>query len=55
VDAHVLAGGTCRASGDDSVIVTVGPGTIQIVVDTPVEAGEGEFLLLVGPRVNPPS
>ena len=46
VDVHVLAGGTCRASGDNSVIVTVGPGTIQIVVDTPVETGEGEFLLV---------
>jgi lysophospholipase L1-like esterase len=55
VDILVIAGGTCRAWGDDAVIVTVGPGTVQIVVDTPVAGSEGEFLLVVGPRANPPS
>jgi hypothetical protein len=55
VDVHVVAGGQCRGSGDDSVIVTVGPGPVQIIVDTPEAASEGEYLLVIGPRVNPPS
>jgi hypothetical protein len=55
VDLQVIVDGACRARGDDSVTVTVGPGPIQIIVDTPVDDAEGEFLLVAGPRVNPPS
>jgi hypothetical protein len=55
VDIHVIAGGTCRGTGDREVIVTVGPGPVTIVVDTPDPASEGRFLIVAGPRVNPPS
>jgi hypothetical protein len=55
VDVHVVANGQCRGSGDDSVIVTVGPGPVQVIVDTPETASEGEYLIVIGPRVNPPS
>lgn len=54
VDVSVIAGGSCRASGDHEANVTVGPGPVTIVVDTPSTAAEGEFLLVAGPRiVNP--
>ena len=55
VDLHVIQGGDCKGAGDSSVVVTVGPGPVTIVVDTPAEANEGEFLLVLGPRVNPPA
>lgn len=54
VDVHVITDGTCRGSGADEVIATVGPGPVDIIVDTPAVGAEGEFLLVVGPRVNPP-
>jgi hypothetical protein len=51
VDLHILADGACVARGDKTVTTTVGPGPVDIAVDTYVDhAGvvhAGEYLLVV--------
>jgi hypothetical protein len=46
VDIHLRAGTTCVASGDKAVTATVGPGTVQIIIDAKSPATDGEFVVV---------
>ena len=46
VDIHIRTGSTCIASGDKTVTATVGPGTVEIIVDATTPATDGEFVVV---------
>jgi hypothetical protein len=51
VDVNILSAGTCLARGNKNIATTVGPGPVDIVVDTYVDhrgtVHEGEYMLIV--------
>ena len=50
VDIYMKSGSNCLASGDGSVSATLGPGTIDIVIDARDSSVDGEYLLVVQRR-----